>query len=133
MDSTRPEHISTFQQENFVIAWKIGQNFFLCPSYRLFCKQPAPRNLFVPEKLLICQMAPPFTEFVCSLPWARNPPLQYMLLQIKPVSAHILLLYIFLINPLKPELNPICYLLALLGAHHFLHVSRIRVKLLTLR
>ena len=36
------------------------------------------------------------------------------------------------INPLKPELNPICYLLALL-AHHFLHVSRIRVKSLTLR
>ena len=36
-------------------------------------------------------------------------------------------------NPLKPELNSICYLLALLGAHHFLHVSRIRVKLLTFR
>jgi hypothetical protein len=32
------------------------------------------------------------------------------------------------INPLNDELNPICYLLALLGAHHFLHVSRIRVK-----
>jgi len=32
-----------------------------------------------------------------------------------------------------PELNPICYLLALLGAHHFLHFSRIRVKLLNLR
>ena len=39
----------------------------------------------------------------------------------------------FQINPLNPELNPICYLLALLGAHHFLHVSRIRVKSLTLR
>jgi len=37
------------------------------------------------------------------------------------------------INPLKPELNPICNLLALLGAHHFLPVSRIRVKLLTFR
>ena len=37
------------------------------------------------------------------------------------------------INPLNPELNPICYLLALLGAHHFLHVSRIMVKLLTFR
>ena len=37
------------------------------------------------------------------------------------------------INPLNPELNPIWYLLALLGAHHFLHVSRIRDKLLTLR
>ena len=36
-------------------------------------------------------------------------------------------------NPLNPKLNPICYLLALLGAHHFLHVSRIRVKLLTFR
>ena len=36
------------------------------------------------------------------------------------------------VNPLKPELNPICYLLALL-AHHFLHVSRIRVKSLTFR
>jgi len=34
------------------------------------------------------------------------------------------------INPLNAELNPICYLLALLGAHHFLHISRIRVKLL---
>jgi len=30
----------------------------------------------------------------------------------------------YLINPLNPELNPICCLLALLGAHHFLHVSR---------
>ena len=38
-----------------------------------------------------------------------------------------------LIKPLNPELNPICYLLALLGVHHFLHVSRIRVKLLTFR
>jgi len=36
------------------------------------------------------------------------------------------------INPLNPELNPIFYLLALL-AHHFLHISRIRVKSLTLR
>jgi hypothetical protein len=36
------------------------------------------------------------------------------------------------VNPLSPELNPICHLLALL-ASHFLHVSRIRVKSLTLR
>jgi len=35
-------------------------------------------------------------------------------------------------NPLNAELNPICYLLALL-AHHFLHVIRIRVKSLILR
>ena len=36
------------------------------------------------------------------------------------------------LNPLNAELNPICYLLALL-VHHFLHVRRIRVKSLTLR
>jgi len=31
-------------------------------------------------------------------------------------------------NLLNGELNPICHLLALLGAHHILHISRIRVK-----
>jgi len=49
-----------------------------------------------------------------------------------PVQGCTLALF-YLFNPLTPELNPICYLLALLGAHHFLHVSRIRVKLLTFR
>ena len=39
--------------------------------------------------------------------------------------------YVF--NPSNAELNPICYLLALLGAHHFLHVSRIRVNIPTVR
>jgi hypothetical protein len=31
-------------------------------------------------------------------------------------------------NPLNAELNPICHFQALLGAHHILHVSRIRVN-----
>jgi len=48
-------------------------------------------------------------------------------------STSFVCLSSYCINPLKPELNSICYLLALLGAHHFLHVSRIRVKLLTFR
>jgi hypothetical protein len=34
----------------------------------------------------------------------------------------------FLIKGLRAELNPIWHLLALLGAQHILHVSRIRVK-----
>jgi len=34
----------------------------------------------------------------------------------------------FKFNPLNGELNPFCHLLALLGAHHILHVSRIRVN-----
>ena len=32
------------------------------------------------------------------------------------------------INPLNAELNPIRHLLALVGAHHIVHVSGIRVK-----
>jgi hypothetical protein len=31
-------------------------------------------------------------------------------------------------NPLNAELNPICHLLALLGAHPILYVSRIKVN-----
>jgi len=53
-----------------------------------------------------------------------------------PLSCSTLsscIVFHIMFNPLNPELNPICYLLALLGAHHFLHVSRIRVILLNLR
>jgi hypothetical protein len=32
------------------------------------------------------------------------------------------------VNPLNAELNPIRHLLAFFGAHHTLHISRIRVK-----
>jgi hypothetical protein len=49
------------------------------------------------------------------------------------VAEHIIvtiyMLYEFtFIDPLNAELNPICHLLALLGTHHILHVSRIRVN-----
>ena len=33
------------------------------------------------------------------------------------------------IKLLSAELNPICHLLALLGAHHILHVSGVRIKM----
>jgi len=63
------------------------------------------------------------------------------MLQFENVSLNLsvsVALFVYLItcvgvNPLNPELNPICYLLALLGANHFLHVSRIKVKSLILR
>jgi len=45
----------------------------------------------------------------------------------------LILLQGLIFNTLIAELNSICYLLALLGVHHLLHVSRIRVKSLTLR
>jgi len=36
---------------------------------------------------------------------------------------------ILIFNPSNTELNPICHLPALLGAHHIFHVSRIRVNI----
>jgi hypothetical protein len=42
--------------------------------------------------------------------------------------VYCLLLVIRQFNPLNAELNPICHLLALLGAHPILHISRIRVN-----
>jgi hypothetical protein len=41
-------------------------------------------------------------------------------------GAKLIQLYLF--NPSNAELNPTCHLLALLEAHHMLHVSRIRVN-----
>jgi len=35
---------------------------------------------------------------------------------------------VVVLNPLNAELNPIYHLLALLGAHHILHISRVRVN-----
>jgi len=32
------------------------------------------------------------------------------------------------LNPINAKLNPICYLLALLGAHHILYFSTVRVN-----
>ena len=48
-------------------------------------------------------------------------------------SSNILLVFDYevlyaVINPLKAKLSRICHLLALLGAHHILHASRIRVN-----
>ena len=42
--------------------------------------------------------------------------------------VHVVLCEVILLNSLNAELNPSFHLLALLGAHHILHVSRIRVN-----
>ena len=73
-----------------------------------------------------------FVNVMCDATYSTLPvdcPLQFCDVLVDCALWH----NVFYINPLNAELNPICYLLALLGAHHFLHVSRIRVKSLTLR
>jgi hypothetical protein len=53
---------------------------------------------------------------------------RYIIFSFAAASRKYLEAVHFYINPLNAELNPICHLLALLGAHHILHVCRIRVK-----
>jgi hypothetical protein len=36
--------------------------------------------------------------------------------------------FLLVLNPLNTKLNPICHLLALVGTHHIVHVSRVRVN-----
>ena len=43
-------------------------------------------------------------------------------------SVIIIIIITIIFNSLNSQLNPICHLLALLGAHHIVHVSRIRFK-----
>jgi hypothetical protein len=43
-------------------------------------------------------------------------------------AHHILHVGRIRVDPLNVELNSICHFLALLGAHHILHVGRIRVN-----
>jgi len=47
----------------------------------------------------------------------------------EPKNEYLYFFFGLTLNPLNAELNPICHLLALLGAHRILHISRIRVKL----
>ena len=73
---------------------------------------------------LICDM---FNVEETALVWTT-----WSLLPPAPKPAALIYFQDTLISPLNPELNPICCLLALLGANHFLHVSGIRIKSLTL-
>ena len=62
------------------------------------------------------------------LPHSQVPTPVPILSQLDPVhtpTSHFLNIHL---NPLNADLNPVCHLLALLGAHHILHVSNISVK-----
>ena len=90
---------------------------------------------YISSKRISTPKPPSAAEFkMCgSVPKRCNVSAYVRSLDLQHVRFRSSLVLLGVINSLNPELNPICYLLALLGAHHFLHVSRIRVKLLTCR
>ena len=82
------------------------------------------------EKLKIFQLTGPNTLEDLNFEATAN--FSHMNIYKHHLIPHLFVQLSMAINPLNAELNLICYLLALL-AHHFLHVSRIRFKPLTLR
>ena len=67
---------------------------------------------------------------------SRNVTLKYcncyiIHIHFSPFGTNLFIMYsiiLYTINPLNTKLNSICHLLALFGAHHILHISRIRVN-----
>ena len=61
-------------------------------------------------------------------PKSKRPWIRWEIVTFYSISVGVTVEGVFNINPLNAELNPTCQLLALLGAHRILHVSRIRVN-----
>jgi len=70
-----------------------------------------------------------FVYFICSfvscVPFIV---ICYLCLYVVLFQLWAIWLLTYQVNPLNAELNPICHLLALLGAHHIFHVSGLRVN-----
>jgi len=62
-------------------------------------------------------------------------PMKYLSSRVKSIEWQYFHSHIksnFTLNPLNAELNPTCHLLALLGPHPILHISKIRVNVTSL-
>ena len=77
-----------------------------------------PRKLLFPTTALLGTIIYPLTLILltCTIWWAPNNDCKWQMVFNSPFKG------------LNAQLNPMCRLLALLGAHHILHVSRIGVK-----
>ena len=79
-------------------------------------------------------LAPSRTKIKHGLKCTARPVYAFMACIEKTVFNYLFIVYLMThsasrpLNSLNAELNPIRHLLALVGAHHILHVSRIRVK-----
>jgi len=101
-----------------------------CETLFINASPEVPDVFFIPS----LQWSSGWRQYVCQylnlyclvLPFHVSCPRFAVFLSRLYITAHFKV-----IKPLNAELNPICHLLALLEAHHILHVSRIRVKFLS--
>ena len=105
-------------------------------QYNSFCGQVSPLLqlctvlIFVVQGLKLQNMKQNASCLICFISVhlsIHKPTLSYIRDYLRYQPLHQVFLPIQ-INPLNAELNPIRHLLALVGAHHFVHFSRIRVN-----
>ena len=89
----------------------------VCPWYKPAITDSGYSNLMEPSTVNVFSVKRQYTVLVLS------PHVHFAVRFISAVSNGE-----FCFNLLNSELNPICHLLGLLGAHSILHISRIRVK-----
>jgi len=89
------------------------------------CIQEFPVNLFATYTCIILPAVPHITSFIFLSEFPTKILYPFVILL---VCAPCTAIYSHLFNPLNAKLNPICHLLALLGAHYIFHVSGVRVN-----
>ena len=88
-------------------------------------QQLIPSTTFLPQKLTVSELVDKSPEY-CE---TRTFFLSQAILTESAFSFPISKIFI---TPLNAKLNPICHLLELVGAHHILHVSRLKVNIIPL-
>jgi len=92
---------------------------------KLLTEQPSNVELWL--KYVQFQVFPPIICFINLVDTSHA--LSGMYFVMYSFTTHNLSIYTQLFNPLNAELNSICHLLALVGAHHIFHVSGLRVNI----
>jgi hypothetical protein len=117
--------LSLISSHSFLLKWRRNKqsNFTPVSCYRedmlTFDTQSLFRN--VPYECV-------YTTDTTAISWSWKNTLTAIRLPVSKLCVTFFLWFCSQINTLNAELNPICHLLALLGAQHILHVSRIRVN-----
>jgi len=107
-----------------IAAWQVGLQILLLVAQVIH--RPLQRIHLIADKVKVQILQLQRSSIKCATQQQQSElkvvvgSLCYTMHWLQPIKSYI--------YPLNAELNPICHLLALLGAHHILHVSRVRVK-----
>ena len=125
ISAREPHSVSWAAYVIVLLLWKLP---LLCAAKEFsYAKGPEDRNRFVLE---VCHFVFQFFLTLFIKIWSGEIILfhVFLLWDVWKVQVSWDVMSCLLVNPLNTELNPIRHLLALVGACHIVHVSRIRVN-----